>query len=189
ARLGLDGGVAQGIGPAAAGVFLVGEWDVADCLGAGLFADGVSAHAVGDKKNMAFVLPRHQAGRRNGDMRILVVTAADADVGEGAVSDFVKTGHRKRPGFRGEHGRFSCYRALAILPSRANFGLDRAREVGYWRPRICWRGAICAVSRRFVWWPRARLRCPDAWSGGSSSSRTRPARSSTWTGNKRERRR
>ena len=61
--------------------------DDADGLGAGLLADGVAAHAVGDEEDVAVGLKVRVVGGGLGDAGVLVVAALDADVGQASVAD------------------------------------------------------------------------------------------------------
>ena len=96
---GVDAGVglverpAEGRDDAVAGVLQVEEGDVADGLGAGLLADRVAAHAVGDDEHVPVRREPGRVHRRAGGAGVLVVAPLDAHVGQGGVSDRFECRH------------------------------------------------------------------------------------------------
>ena len=84
-------------GPAV-GVLVPGVGYDADGLLTGLFADGVSAHAVGDDEQMASLAKVFLVrGALNREV-ILIMATADADVRQHRLVDLVELCHHNNPG-------------------------------------------------------------------------------------------
>jgi len=94
-RVGLDEGAPQGVGDSVIGVFEIGQGDFARGLLRGLFPHGVAAHAVGDQEDVPVPLPIVAALGQQGGVRVLIVTAADADVGQLEMFKWVETDHSR----------------------------------------------------------------------------------------------
>src|SRR5262249_47998837 len=119
AGVGLDERLAEGRGGPLLGVLAVGVRDVADCLGAGLLADRVAAHAVGHQEEVAVLLePLRLAGRDDRHV-VLVMAAAHADVGTTGVFDLVEAGQRSSPRGGREKSMSPAYRAAPESPGQA----------------------------------------------------------------------
>jgi hypothetical protein len=73
----------------------IGERNLADRLGAGLLADSVATHAIGDQEDVSFLEPMIVVHRHLDGERVLVVCAADAHVGQAGVVDLFEQGHRR----------------------------------------------------------------------------------------------
>ena len=131
------------------GVLDVGVWDDAGRLFAGLFADGVRAHAVGNEKKVAALLPLGIVGSQVDSQIILVVASADAHVGQAGMLDLIETCHRTNPARdtadRAAPSPVPCYTAASgmdsvWIASRAGLGCFRSLRVE--KLRIC--GRCCA---------------------------------------------
>jgi len=94
--VGLDEGAAEGDDGPEGGVLLVDVGDDVGGLFAGLLADRVGTHPVGDEEEVAALLPAlFIAGELNGEA-VLIVAALDAHVGQTAVFDLVES-HQGSP--------------------------------------------------------------------------------------------
>src|SRR5262249_18698298 len=97
AGVGLKEGLAEGGDGALGGVFAVGVRDYAGGFLAGLLADGVGPHAVGDEKEVSLFAPLLQVGRKQDLVVVLVDAAPDADVGQAGVADVVEAEDQGTP--------------------------------------------------------------------------------------------
>ena len=88
---------AQGVDRPLRGVLLVDVRDDVGGLLAGLLADGVGAHAVGDEEEVAALPPALVVAGELDGVAVLVVAAPDAHVGQAGVLDLVESCHQRSP--------------------------------------------------------------------------------------------
>ena len=111
-RVGFNEGFAEsGAGRILAGVLKKGVGDDAGGLLAGLLADRVGAHAVGDEEEVAALPPLVVVGGELHRQVVLVVAAADSHVRQTGVLNLIEAVHRQNPGRR---AAFACLYATPL---------------------------------------------------------------------------
>ncbi len=102
---------AQGRLGAFTGILVVGVRNDAAGQLAGQFADGVTAHAVGHQKDMTPLPPLIRVRGQEHGRRILIVAAANPDVGQSGMFDLIVPGHSAASQF---HSFLYATRAIPV---------------------------------------------------------------------------
>ncbi len=97
ARVGLQECFVQSGNSSLAGVFVIGMRDNAGRQLTGLLADRVRTHAVGHKEYMPLFPPLIHVGGQQDGVAVLIVTAADAHVGDASLFDVGEAAHVRLP--------------------------------------------------------------------------------------------
>ena len=124
AGVGLHKGLAQGRNAVLRRVLVIGVRDDVDGQLAGQLADRVSAHAVGHEKYMTANLPLLFVAGEECGVRILVMTAPNAHIGQACVFNRIVTNHQRLPQAAFFPTLYVCYNPTAWLHS-TSLPLDR----------------------------------------------------------------
>ena len=95
--IGFNERLAQGRHTVLGSLLVIGVRDDAHGQLAGQFADRMGPHAVGDYEEMAALLPLPVVSGQQGRMRVLVMAAPDANIGQACVFDRIVAKHQRLP--------------------------------------------------------------------------------------------